>query len=249
MVVKTLASRLSPAPVGAALDDTVQAAVRALNEASYRIRDMADERGVSSVGSTVVVLVLDRIEARRAVVLHAGDSRAYRWRAGRMERLTEDHSIASAVGVSGDEELPPMLRGVITNAVGIQATVDLDKTGVEVQAGDIFLLCSDGLTRELRDREIREAIGQAPGGDLTAMARALIDQANAAGGEDNLSAVLVRVDALPRLVPDAEEGEALTDMTSAVAFGTSSVSMATTETGKADEAAPGQAPGPKKQDD
>jgi len=242
MVVKSLAARMSGAGKPPGLDEAVHLGIRALNEASYRIRDLADERGLSSIGSTAVVLILDMTTPGRAAVLHAGDSRAYRLRNGKLDRITTDHSIASAVGISDDDALPPMLRGVITNAVGIKATVQVDTTAVDVLQNDLFLLCSDGLTRGMRDKALRDILARNPWGNLDDAARALIDAANAAGGEDNISVVLVRVDTCPAPQSDEPQDgeEPLTDMTSTVALSGSTEPAPTAS----DSSAPGPADKP-----
>jgi serine/threonine protein phosphatase PrpC len=214
IIVKSLAGRMAPPAPGATLEDTAQLVSRVLNEASYRIKDMAEERGVSSIGSTVVILALDLNSSGQAVILHAGDSRAYRLRKGVLERLTVDHSIASALGVSNEGSLPAMLRGVITNAVGIKPTVELEKDPVQVRQGDLFLLCSDGLTRGVPDDTIRGLLMSEPGANLEGRAQRLIDVANEAGGEDNISVILVQIDACPSAPEEVEDGEPLTDMTS-----------------------------------
>ena len=172
---------------------------RAVNRASRWIKARSEERGIAGTGSTAVVLAFDRVTPSAAKVLHAGDSRAYRYRADKLQQLSTDHSVAAAAGLPDDKTLPPMFRGVITRAVGLENTVQLEETPVDVAAGDVFLLCSDGLTKMVSDKHIAKLLRKHRGGDLQAAAKTLVDEALHAGGEDNVSVVLVRVaDSLPQ---------------------------------------------------
>ena len=166
---------------------------RAINRASQWIKARSDERGMAGTGSTAVVLVFDRAWPSRALVLHAGDSRAYRYRADKLVQLSADHSVAAAAGLPDDKNLPAMFRGVITRAVGLENAVVLEETATDVMAGDLFLLCSDGLNKMVSDKLLQKLLKKHRDGDLAAAARALVDEALKAGGEDNVSAVLVRV--------------------------------------------------------
>jgi len=185
---------------------------KALKEASEWIWNHSVEQGMRSCGTTAVVLVFDAKNSRRALVLHAGDSRAYRFRQGIIAQITRDHSFAEASGVEDARSLPARLQNVITRAVGIARRVVLDETPVDAQAGDIFLLCSDGLTGMLRDSMIQDIIRRNEEEPLSKMAEALIREANNAGGSDNISAILVRVqqresDAGPRPQPAVLESD------------------------------------------
>ena len=166
---------------------------RAINRASRWIKARSDERGTAGTGSTVVALVFDRVTPSAALVLHAGDSRAYRYRADRLAQLSADHSVAAAAGLADDKNLPAMFRGVITRAVGLENTVLLEETPTDVQAGDVFLLCSDGLNRMVSDKQLQKLLHKHRGDDLQEVARHLVGAALKAGGEDNVSVVVVRV--------------------------------------------------------
>jgi serine/threonine protein phosphatase PrpC len=170
-----------------------QRAERAINAASHWIKERAEGLGLGGTGSTVVVLVFDRMTPAKAVVLHAGDSRAYRYRADELIQLMTDHSVAAAAGLRDDRTLPAMYRGVITRAVGLDRHVRLESTEVEVAPGDLFLLCSDGLDKMLSDHQIHEFLRRHHNEDLQDLADALIAAALGEGGEDNVSVVLVRV--------------------------------------------------------
>lgn len=130
-------------------------------------------------GSTVVALLT---RGRRCAVLWAGDSRAYRWRSGRLEQLTNDHSPAE-VGSSGRHE-----SHAVTRAVGAQSALDLDLHNDHVLAGDRFLLCSDGLTRTVPEAQLRAWL-ESP--DVRAAVDGLIQASLAAGAPDNVTALVV----------------------------------------------------------
>ncbi|MFA4943753.1 MAG: PP2C family serine/threonine-protein phosphatase [Lentisphaeria bacterium] len=182
----------APPPAGAGPLARVRQAVQALNQASRRIREYADQQLLSGTGTTAVVLLFDSWDPAQAMVLHAGDSRAYRWRKGTLERLTADHTVAAAAGVEDEAKLPPAFRGVLTRAVGLEPVVMLEHTPTDVQPGDLFLLCSDGLTKMLPDKQLQKLLRKLGRGALPDLAAALVAAANAAGGKDNVSVVLIR---------------------------------------------------------
>ena len=129
--------------------------------------------------STVVVLL---VRGMSCAVLWAGDSRVYRWRSGRLEQLTRDHSAEDLERPGGRE-----LSNAVTRAVGIQPTLTLDVLRDEVCAGDRFLLCSDGLTRTISDPQI-EALME--NGDIGAAVEGLIMATLAAGAPDNVTVLI-----------------------------------------------------------
>lgn len=186
-------------PAYPGLNTRIRLTSHLLDEASRWIRGRADEMGVSGTGTTVVVLLFDAWHPSQGVCLHAGDSRVYVYRDGHFKQVTRDHSVAAAAGVSDEKSLPAFFRGVVTRAVGLDEHVDLEITPVEVHPGDLFLLCSDGLTKMLADAAIAKLLKKQSGTpDFDGLAQDLVDAANAAGGEDNVSVVLVRVaDTLP----------------------------------------------------
>jgi serine/threonine protein phosphatase PrpC len=148
---------------------------------------------LNGMGTTLVGLLA---EERHAWIFHVGDSRCYRLRQGRLELCTEDHSLVEEqirLGrMTRSEAARSPLRNVITRALGTQGSVTPDVAEAEVEPGDIFLLCSDGLTRELSDEKIASLIDLSS--PLEESCARLIQAANKAGGHDNITCLLVRVD-------------------------------------------------------
>ncbi len=151
------------------------------------------QAALAGMGTTLVALV-GRGEGEAAVV-HVGDSRCYRWRRGGLTRLTEDHSLVGEqmrMGVLSAQaaEASPV-RHVITRAVGTQRSVEPEIQAVQLEPGDLFLLCSDGLTRELPDAALAVLLGRS--GSLGERNAALVDAALRAGGNDNITSLLIGV--------------------------------------------------------
>jgi len=130
----------------------------------------------------------------RAAVAHVGDSRVYRVRAGRIRQLTDDHSLVGELQRRGEisaaaaREHPH--RHVLTRALGVRIEVEPDLGELTLESGDVFVLCSDGLTLHVHDEEIEKAVAGEP--DLDGSCRRLVALANARGGEDNVTVLLVR---------------------------------------------------------
>jgi PPM family protein phosphatase len=140
------------------------------------------------MGATVVAL---RVSAQRAVISHVGDSRAYRLRAGALAQLTVDHSLAAQFAASGVAPAADWAwRHIVTRALGTE-TSEPDVQCQPIEPGDVFLLCSDGLSEVLEPARVA-ALLAAP---VEPACRALIEAAYAAGSRDNISAVVVRVGA------------------------------------------------------
>jgi serine/threonine protein phosphatase PrpC len=127
-------------------------------------------------------------------IAHVGDSRAYRYRGGRLEHLTEDHSLLNELMRRGEtlpEPIDPVLaKSVVTRALGMERHVDVETRVERPEPGDLVLLCSDGLTGPVSEEEIAEVLSSAE--DLEAAVTALIDRANEHGGPDNVTCVIVR---------------------------------------------------------
>ena len=175
---------LAPADRLPALRDTIQ-------EAHRVIRSEARDRGIDVIGATVVGLLL--AEGHFAA-LWAGDSRLYRLREGEIEMLTTDHSVVAALVESGqmtwDEAEHHPQSNAITRAVGVGDTVELDKIRGQIEPGDRFLLCSDGLTKYATFDMLRRALSSQP---IETICDHLIQIALAGGGADNISTVVVDV--------------------------------------------------------
>jgi PPM family protein phosphatase len=161
-----------------------------IQEANHRIYERArSDAQVSGMGTTITAALLSD---SGVAIGHVGDSRAYRLRQGTLEQLTEDHSLVADLVRSGrlspDEADTHPQRSVITRALGTDPEVDVDTFTVPAEPGDVFLLCSDGLTTMVGDEEIVETIGKAS--TLEQATKALVKAANRAGGEDNITVVL-----------------------------------------------------------
>lgn len=141
------------------------------------------------------MLLFDPESRGRAVALHAGDSRIYRVRDGKLSRLTRDHSLAEEIGLADESDLPLQFQGVVTRAVGIDAATELDVTPVDVKLGDVFIVCTDGLTRMVTDGDIEELVGAANKANLKVLVKRLVNEANGRGGLDNTTVIAVRVGA------------------------------------------------------
>lgn len=165
-----------------------------LQTVNRQLRAEAVTHNVQIIGTTVVVLLA---WDGYCGYLWAGDSRIYLCRNGILTQLTRDHSrveeLKSLSNLTSEDLISPPSRNMITRAVGAAGTLDLDNETMEVNDGDIFLLCSDGLSNEVSEQEMRSAL--APGSCRQA-SDALIDMALKRGGRDNISAVVVRVDDL-----------------------------------------------------
>jgi protein phosphatase len=127
---------------------------------------------------------------------HVGDSRLYRLRRGELTQLTRDHSVAQERVERGtltpQEARVTPIRNILTRAVGTEAEVKADVRTTRTEAGDLYLLCSDGLTEMVADAAIAQVL-EASGSGLEAAAGALVRLANDGGGVDNISVALVRV--------------------------------------------------------
>ena len=164
--------------------------VSLIQEANRRVFRRANEDAAAAgMGTTMTVALVD---GANITIGHVGDSRAYRLRDGDLEQLTDDHSLVAELVRSGkltpEEADSHPQRSVITRAVGTDPDVDVDRFTVEAAPGDVYLLCSDGLTDMLDDRDIR-SIFEEHGDDLEAAAQALVRAANRVGGEDNITVV------------------------------------------------------------
>ncbi len=177
-----------------------------IQEANRRIYDRAStDPAASGMGTTMTVAL---VEGMSVVIGHVGDSRAYLVRGDSMEQLTEDHSLVNELLKSGklseEEAHVHPQRSVITRAVGTDPDVDVDAFAIEAEDGDVFLLCSDGLTDMVEDVDILDLVDRNRG-DLEKAVRALVQFANKEGGEDNITAVAFRISADGDAAPAIED--------------------------------------------
>jgi len=181
----------------AALEDTDPGALSApdrveslIQEANRRVHERSNaDPSTSGMGTTMTVAI---VEGSTVTIGHVGDSRAYLVRDGRLEQLTEDHSLVNELMKSGkltpEEAVVHPQRSVITRAVGTDPDVDVDSFTLDAQSGDVFLLCSDGLTDMVGDDDILE-VAERYNPDLDRVTKSLVSAANRVGGEDNITVV------------------------------------------------------------
>jgi len=167
--------------------------VALIAEANRRIweRSLTDPE-TAGMGAVVTAALFDAV-GETVAIGHVGDSRAYLFRDGAIEQLTTDHSLVAELVQSGvltpeEAERHPQ-RSAITRALGTEPTVDVDAFTVKAEPGDVFLLCSDGLSIMVADEDVAAAI-EAADRDPARSAEALVAAANARGGEDNVTVVL-----------------------------------------------------------
>lgn len=172
-----------------ALESSIGIANRTIHERAHA------DPALSGMGTTITAAAVDS-QREEVVIGHVGDSRAYRLRDGILQRLTRDHSLVEEMRRRGQiteeqaEDHPQ--RSIITRALGPEPEVQVDIQSVPAEPGDIFMLCSDGLTTMLTDERIRILIEEAPG--LEAATRALVDEANVAGGRDNITVLIFQIE-------------------------------------------------------
>jgi protein phosphatase len=189
MIVERM-GKLEPAEDMADFVDRVDSTLSAVNE---DLRKHAQERNVALIGATVVAMLGGK---DFAAITWAGDSRVYRFQGGKLERLSRDHSTAQELMDTGQfsaAQLAGKQQGnTITRAVGGEPKLYLDWMVAGFEAGTQFLLCSDGLTKEVPEPKIEEAFKKnLPPKQL---AESLVEAAIAAGGRDNVTVVVVRAE-------------------------------------------------------
>ena len=187
---------------GASAEDLLSARIR---EANARIHEMSQaDEGKAGMGTTITAA---HVGEHDVAVAHVGDSRAYRLRDGSLERLTEDHSLVEEMRRRGQltaeeaDEHPQ--RSIITRALGPEPEVEVDTRSWKAQADDVYLLCSDGLTSMVPEARVGEIVAGA--GSLEQAGRALIHAANEAGGRDNITVVLFRLEDVDGADPAADQ--------------------------------------------
>ena len=181
-------------PNASKLEQIVALAREQLLQANQRLRAEAERRDVPVIGTTIAALFA---AGRRCTGLWAGDSRIYLHRAGCLRQLTRDHSQLEAVRAlhtnAADATLERPPPNLITRALGGADTLELDDVSIEIIDGDVFLLCSDGLSNEVSAAAIEQALLP---GNCRQACDLLIEQALAHGGHDNITAVVVHAEDL-----------------------------------------------------
>jgi protein phosphatase len=186
--VESFDRELPDAPPERILKETIEGANRTIHKLAR------EDPNLSGMGTTTTAAILDE-KAEEVAIGHVGDSRAYRLRRGKLERLTRDHSLVEEMRRKGQlteaqaEDHPQ--RSIITRALGPEPEVEVDVQTVPAQAGDVFLICSDGLTTMLDDDHIARLLARAT--SMPNAVRALVDEANRAGGRDNISVIAFKV--------------------------------------------------------
>ena len=190
-----IASRVAATALGEPVDGSGEARVVALiQEANRQVYDRArEDSDAAGMGTTITVALF---EDGIVSIGHVGDSRAYLIRDRSVDQLTEDHSLVAELVRTGrlspeEAESHPQ-RSVITRALGTDPDVDVDSFSVEAKPGDVFLICSDGLTAMVDDDTILDVV-EGDRADLDAAAKELIAAANRNGGEDNITVVFFEV--------------------------------------------------------
>jgi PPM family protein phosphatase len=190
-----IASRVAATALGEPVDGNGEARVVALiQEANRQVYERAHEDSdASGMGTTITVALF---EDGIVSIGHVGDSRAYLIRDRKVDQLTEDHSLVAELVRTGrlspeEAETHPQ-RSVITRAIGTDPDVDVDVFSVEAKPGDLFLICSDGLTSMVDDATILDTV-EVRRDDLDGVAKELVAAANRNGGEDNITVVFFEV--------------------------------------------------------
>jgi protein phosphatase len=188
-------------------EETIRVAAR---EANVRIYDAQRQNpDLAGMGSTLTVLYL---RGGQYYIAQVGDSRAYRLRADRLEQLTRDHSLVWHLyenGILRKEELSSHpQKNLITRSIGPHPQVEVDVERGEAHEGDVFLLCSDGLTDVVPDERIRRLLSESSK-SADEIGEALVAAANSAGGPDNITVVVVRLEAGTSVEEDTGKFRAL----------------------------------------
>jgi serine/threonine protein phosphatase PrpC len=196
-----------PFQVDARLSDDENRLLSGIRLANRHIIERSTRsRECQGMGTTVVGALFSP-QKKKMYIGHVGDSRAYRVRKKQIQQMTRDHSLVNdyllAMPELTEEQKSELPKNVITRALGMQDQVAVDIQSDDAQVGDIYVLCSDGLSGMVEDQEILEAVLESP--DAEAACRRLVALANEHGGEDNIAALIVRIE------PSAEGEISLSD--------------------------------------
>src|SRR5206468_9136759 len=176
---------------GAPGEITLEGLVEDIKRANHAVLERGEaDRDLRGMGTTITALL---VEAARAHVAHVGDSRAYLLRDGSLQQLTEDHTLVQRMVREGklteEEAAHHPQRSVLTRVLGIEEEMSLDQLTLDVQEGDRVLLCTDGLTSMVGRERIQEILQREA--EPQAACDRLIDAANRAGGDDNITAIVI----------------------------------------------------------
>lgn len=170
-------------------EEALATAIRMANDRVYA-ESQANPK-LRGMGTTSIIIYF---QGNKAYLAHVGDSRIYRVRGGVIKQMTDDHSLVNEQlrqGVITEEEAKGhQLKNVITRSIGIQEHIEVDTIALDLRAGDRFLLCSDGLCNMVEDIVMCELLNAF---DLRSAGRRLIELANQAGGDDNISVILLEI--------------------------------------------------------
>jgi PPM family protein phosphatase len=201
--VEAFDRQLPQAPPEQLLRETIEAANRAIHEQAR------SDPNLAGMGTTITAAIVDP-DSEEVAIGHVGDSRAYRLRAGKLEQLTRDHSLVEEMRRKGQltdaQAVDHPQRSIITRALGPEPEVEVDLQTVPALPGDVFLICSDGLTTMLGDDHIARVLARSS--SLETALRTLVDEANRAGGRDNITVVAFRLGD-PAAAPPPPEGATL----------------------------------------
>lgn len=171
----------------------IQARVQQVNHAIFEAA--RENVQLEGMGTT---LVMAYVHDAHITLAHIGDSRGYRWRAGKLVQVTRDHSLLQEQIDAGlltpAEARYSQNRNLVTRALGVDPSVAAEINDFETQQGDVYLLCSDGLTDMVTDEQIEYVIGHES--NLETCASCLVELANDHGGRDNVSVILIRIDSV-----------------------------------------------------
>ena len=192
MAIERLRESLTAPRRSAPRDEVLGKLQKAMSITGAAIFDAAQsDPDLAGMGTTLTAVLF---HGTRAYVAHVGDSRAYLYRDGKVQQITVDHSwVAEQVkaGLLTEQEArESRFRHIITRSVGFERDVQVDGTICPIQAGDCFLLCSDGLSNYMEDTDFAEVLSQQLYSDVP---RVLVDLANQRGGDDNITVVLIHI--------------------------------------------------------
>ena len=190
MVVNSIKEKLQSA--GSSPAERERAVIHAAYSCNIDINAYCMEHNFDSMGATLACLLLNSWEPGFATIFSAGDSRVYRWRNSQLEQLSRDHTLAAAENVD-EKTLPKEQQGVLTNVLGISSDFFLERISCDVEMGDVFLLCTDGLFRMVPEDTLKRILSQAWSVNASVVAQLLQAEAMSQGGHDNCTVILIKV--------------------------------------------------------